>query len=40
MANADAGHRVISTLPDEWPQDEEEDESGLEKFAESRRLVW
>ncbi|KAI4126824.1 MAG: hypothetical protein LQ347_004824 [Umbilicaria vellea] len=28
---------VISTLPDEWPQDGEEDESGLEKFADSNR---
>ena len=36
--NANGAHSVISTLPDEWPEDDEVDESGLEKFADSTRL--
>lgn len=39
IGNAEEIHSVISTLPDEWPQDGGEDESGLEKFADSTRLV-
>lgn len=39
IEDADETHSVIATLPEEWPQDDQEDESGLEKFADSTRLV-
>ncbi len=37
-ANIVVEYRNIANLPEEWPDDGGEDESGLERFGESKRF--